>query len=145
MSDELKAYDIKHAKRPKRRNLIIDSDSDSSDTASVTAVDSVENGGGTASKNQSMGSQKRSRESDSDASISAPEHKRLKQMQNKNETDRNGLNKKRTAFQKNEDQARFVNFTKTRILNEVEDIIEIESTSDVMNEKGRYHLYYRHI
>ena len=71
LTDELKAYDLKHLKKRKRKNLILDSDSESSDASSEGPVD-CNNGFTTVSSQNAMDSNKGKDER------SAPQQKRIK-------------------------------------------------------------------
>ena len=75
LSDELKAYDLKHLKKRKRKNLIAESDSESSDTGSVGPVD-CNVGSTTVSSQKTMDSEK-DKDTNADEK-SAPQQKRIK-------------------------------------------------------------------
>ncbi len=75
LTDELKAYDVKHTKKHKKRGAFLDSDTDNSSDAQASA--SSKDSSGSIRKLDSSTKHKRPQESDSDAS-SGPSRKKSK-------------------------------------------------------------------
>ena len=129
LTDELKAYDLKHLKKRKRKNLILDSDSESSDAGGVGPVE-CNVGLATVSSQKAMDSNKGK---DTDVNERrAPQQKRIKLstldcVQNSTGTQGTKLGpcspKEKIVF------VDFQNSAEAEILG-INDVIEVTSSSD---------------